>query len=343
MRRCPLSARVVALALAGTLTLSGCGPALSALPRPGGSVSGPSYELTAEFADALNLPDGAHVRVDGVDVGRVAHISTTNFIARVQLRLPTKVVLTDQATAELRLTTPLGEGFIAIDPGHGARTLHAGDVIPAAATSTAASVEDMLAAASVLITGGGLAQLRTIVVELNKVISGHAGDTPSLLRSLNDALGALNARTADIDRALGALDSLSATLAKRRETIRAALADTAPAAKLLADQTDRFADLLARVAALGKAGDKVVRASRADLVSTLKSAEPVLDALISIQNQVGPTLQQLIRFGKFLDESVPADYLTGDALFNSRSIGLGVNPDTAPDLSLRQVWQERRR
>jgi phospholipid/cholesterol/gamma-HCH transport system substrate-binding protein len=302
-------------------------------------VAGPSYALTAEFADALNLPDGAHVRVAGVDLGRVTSVSTRNFVARVQLRLPTKVVLTDRATAELRLTTPLGEGFLDIDPGNGTRTLHDGDVIPEAATSTAASVEDMLAAASVLITGGGLAQLRTIVVELNKVISGRAGDTPSLLRSLNDTLGALNARTADIDRALAALGSLSTTLAQRRETIRAALADTAPAAKLLADQTDKFADLLARVAALGKAGDKVVRASRQDLVNTLKSAEPVLDALISIQNQVGPTLQQLIAFGKFIDRAVPADYLAGDAMFSNRSVGLGLTPDTAPDLSLRQMWQ----
>jgi phospholipid/cholesterol/gamma-HCH transport system substrate-binding protein len=330
------------LGLTAALTLGACGPALTDMPRPGGSVSGPSYQIAVEFADALNLPDGAHVRVDGVDVGRVARISTTNFVARVQVRLPIKVALTDQATAELRLTTPLGEGFIAIDPGHGTRTLQAGDVIHPASTSTAASVEDMLAAASVLLTGGGLAQLRTIVVELNKVISGNAGDTPSLLRSLNDALGALNARTADIDRALGALDSLSATLVKRRETIRAALADTVPAAKLLADQTDKFTDLLVRVAALGKAGDKVVRATRKDLVATLKSAEPVLDALISIEKQVGPTLQQLIRFGKFLDESVPGDYLTGDVVFDNNSVGFGTSLSTGPDLSLRQMWQGRR-
>jgi phospholipid/cholesterol/gamma-HCH transport system substrate-binding protein len=333
--------RVVVVALTAALTVSACGPALTDMPRPGGSVSGPSYQITAEFADALNLPDGAHVRVDGVEVGRVTHISTTNFLARVAVRLPNKVVLTDQATAELRLTTPLGEGFIAIDPGHGARSLHAGDVIPAAATSTAASVEDMLSAASVLLTGGGLAQLRTIVVELNKVISGKSGNTPSLLRTLNDALGALNARTADIDRTLAALDSLSATLAKRRDTIRAALTDIVPAATLLADQTDKFADLLVRVAALGKAGDKVVRATRKDLVSTLKSAEPVLDALISISKQVGPTLAQLIKFGKFLDSAVPGDYLTGDGEFDNNSIGVGTG-DVAPDFSLRQMWQGRR-
>jgi len=72
--------RVAALGLV-LATMAGCGPTIFDLPRPGGSVASPSYEVTARFADALNLPDGAHVRVGGVDVGRVEKISTHNFVA----------------------------------------------------------------------------------------------------------------------------------------------------------------------------------------------------------------------------------------------------------------------
>jgi hypothetical protein len=50
----------------------------------------------------------------------------------------------------------------------------------------------------------------------------------------------------------------------------------------------------------------------------------------------------LIKFGKFLDSAVPGDYLTGDAEFNNNSIGFGTGPDVGPDLSLRQMWQDRR-
>ena len=40
--------------------------------------------------------------------------------------------------------------------------------------------------------------------------------------------------------------------------------------------------------------------------------QPVLDALISISDRVSPTLKQLVRFGEFLDDATPGDYLTGD-------------------------------
>jgi phospholipid/cholesterol/gamma-HCH transport system substrate-binding protein len=333
--------QVMAAGVAVT-TLAGCGPTIFSLPRPGGSVAGPSYEITARFTDALNLPDGAHVRVGGVEVGRVEKISTRDYLADVLMRIPRKVVLTDQATAQLRLTTPLGEGFVDIDPGKGTKQLGAGAVIEPAATNTAATVEDMLAAASVLITGGGLGQLRTIAVELNKVIDGKHGDPRVLLKSLNDTLSAFNSRTADIDKTLAALDSLSGTLVNRQGTLNAALRDTAPAAKLLAEQTDKFSQLLARVVALGKVGDRIVKATRDDMVAALKSAQPVLDALISVSTDIGPTLSELVAFGKFFDRATPGDYLSGDVQISPSSVGAGTTASPGPDLSLHQMMRGRR-
>ncbi len=323
-------------------TVSGCGPTLADLPRPGGSVSGSTYQVTALFNDALNLPDGAKVRIAGAEVGRVTKIETENYLARVEMKIPTKVVLTDAATAELRLTTPLGEGFIDIVPGKGKKTLTDGAMLGTEVTSTAASVEDMLAAASVFITGGGLGQIRTIAVELQKVIDGPKGNPAKLLRSLNDTLSTLNDRTGDIDTILDGLDTLARTLVDRRATLRAALTDIAPAAKLLADQTDKFSELLTKVADLGRVGDRVVKATRANLISMLKSAQPVLDALISIEDDVGPTLRQLVKFGKFFDDAVPSDYLTGDVEVTEGSFSADPTEKRAPDLTLRQMMGGRR-
>ncbi|MGQ0464578.1 MAG: MCE family protein [Sporichthyaceae bacterium] len=307
----------------GVLTvglLSGCGPTLYDLPRPGGGVDGSTYKVVALFDDALNLPDGARVRVAGAEVGKVEKIDAKNFIARVTMRLQRRVVLTDLATAELRLTTPLGEGYIVLDPGKGTRNLTDGAELPKSNTNTAASVEDMLAAASVLLSGGGLGQIKTIAVELQKVLDGPKGNPAKLLQSLNETLSVFNERTGDIDKTLDALDTLSRTLVDRRATLRAALSDISPAVKLLADQTDQFSELLARVADLGRVSDRIVRATREDLISTLKSAQPVLDALISIEKSVGPTLAQLVKFGKFLDDATPGDYLTGDAEFTAETV-----------------------
>ncbi len=310
-------AALVAGALLGT---TGCSVTLSDLPQPGGSVAGPSYEISAVFADVLNLPAGARVRVDGVDVGRVTDIETSDFLAQVTMRLPTAVELTDRATAELRTTTPLGEGFIELDPGTGRTTLADGATLPLAATRTTAGVEDTLTAASLLLTGGGLGQLRTVITELNQALDTKRGDTGRLLRSLNAVLGSFNERSADIDRTLNALDGLSGTLVARRGTVLAALRDTAPAAQLLADSTDRLTELLVRLENLARVSDRVVRRTRADVVATLREIEPVLDALLSISEDLAPTLRQLVRFGVFLDDATPGDYLTGDLELSDSSV-----------------------
>jgi phospholipid/cholesterol/gamma-HCH transport system substrate-binding protein len=355
--------RTAAVALAGALVLGGCsGPTIADLPLPGGGVSGRTYTISALFADVLGLPDGAHVRVDGADVGRVERIETRGYNALVTMRLVREVALTDGATAELRLTTPLGEGFIALDPGQGAMHLPDNSVLSLRSTSRVASVEDMLSAVSVLLSGGGLAQLRTVVTELNTAIEGRSAETKSLLRSLGKFFQVLNGRTAEIDRTLDALATVSDTLVKRRATLQAALEDAAPAAKLLAEQTDRFAELLDRLAELGRTGDRVIVKTRRDLLAILRDVEPVLDALISIEGKIGPTLKDLVRFNTFFDEAVPADYLTGDVnLANVSAVPdsptrRGAGPakrrtspaaaergaaDPAPDMSLRGALQRR--
>lgn len=319
-----LAVRMAGALLGAALVASvpaGCSVTLSDLPQPGGGVDGPSYRITAMFADVLTLPAGARVRVDGVDVGRVTDITTVDFLALVTMRLPTRVVLTDRATAELRTTTPLGEGFIALDPGRGRTALADGAVLPLEATRTTARVEDTLTAASLLLTGGGLGQLKTVITELNQALDTERGDTGRLLRSLNSVLDSFNRRSGDIDRTLNALDGLSGTLAGRRDTLLAALRDTAPAAELLADSTGRLTELLERLEELARVSDRVVRRTRADLIATLRQLEPVLDALISISDDVAPTLRQLVRFGVFLDDATPGDYLTGDLELSDSSFG----------------------
>ncbi len=334
----PLGARIAAALLGSVLGagLAGCGATLEDLPQPGGGVESPNYEITAVFADVLNLPEGARVRVDGVDVGRVTAIDTEDFLAQVRMRIPVRIALTDKATAELRITTPLGEGFVELDPGQGTTTLADGATLPLTSTSTTAGVEDMLSAASLLLSGGGLGQLKTVITELNQALDSKRGDTGRLLRSLNSVLDSFNQRSDDIDRTLDALDGLSGTLATRRDTLLAALKDTAPAAQLLADNTHKLTELLVKLQGFATVADRVVRQTREDLVATLREIQPVLDALMSISDDVAPTLRQLVRFGAFLDAATPGDYLTGDVEVSDSSLGA---PATDRQKSSRQGGQ----
>lgn len=289
-------------ALSGIL-LAGCGMSAADLPLPAPGV-GASYPLTAVFRDALNLPEGAHVKLDGDDVGRVTDITPVNFTARVAMRIRADVPLPRGTAAELRQATPLGEVFVALHPPAGpapAAKLKPGDTINPPDTATSVSIEDLLAALSSLINGGGLAQVQTIVGELNVALGdGRADQASHLVGQLNSTLGTLNARTQDIDRLLTSTRTLTETLHRRSPTIDAALSDFTPAIAVLADQTDRLTKALTSVAALGDTTDHVIDRSGGDIRSLARDAGPVLDGFNATRDTLAPSLRNLVEFGRVL-------------------------------------------
>ena len=133
----------IAVSLLTLVGVSGC--SAYDLPLPGGAGTGDdSYTVTAEFADVLDLVPQSSVKVNQVTVGSVEDIQVTGWTATVHLRLPRDVVLPDNATAELKQTSLLGEKYVALaaptDVAPQGR-LGQGDRIPLARTSRNPEVE----------------------------------------------------------------------------------------------------------------------------------------------------------------------------------------------------------
>jgi virulence factor Mce-like protein len=317
--------RLAAL-LAGLVTaLSGCAVSAVDIPLPSGGVDGPSYRLNAVFADALNLPEGAHVKLDGDDVGRVQDIRAVDYTARVSMAVRRDVTLPRGTTAELRQATPLGEVFVALHPpgqpgqpaSPSAPPLRDGDTIALPDTEAAASVEDLLASLSMLVNGGGLAQLQTIVHELNAATTGRADQIAHLLGQTNQTLGTLNARTADIDRVLAASQRLTDTLVRRRGTVDAAFSDLTPAIRVLADQTDRFTRALNTARKLSDTGDDLIDDTGPDIRGLARDLGPVLDGFARIGPDLAPSLRTIVSLGRTAESVGKGESFAGDA-----SVGL---------------------
>jgi phospholipid/cholesterol/gamma-HCH transport system substrate-binding protein len=307
-------ARVVATVAAGTLLLSGCEfDGAYDLPLPGSPVDEDhSYEVTAEFADILNVVPRSPVMVDDVVVGEVIEVDRAGWHAQVTLRVRDDVELPDNAIADIRQVSLLGEKYIALEaPEEGAseRQLGDGDEIPLSATGRNPEVEEVLGALSFLLSGGGVAQLGTIVEELNNVLSGREERLRSLLGSLEDVVGTLDAQKGDIIRALEAMNNLTATLNAEKETITQALDATAPAIKVLADQEAELVDMLGALDRLGVVGTRVIRASKKDLIKTLEHLRPVVSKLSAAGDELAPGLNLLVSF-PFPDEA--SDVVKGD-------------------------------
>ena len=284
-------------ALLAMATLSGCG--VDGIRLPGAPPHGPSYVVEAEFADVLDLVPQAAVRVNDVAVGSVEKIRLTGWRARVRMRIERGVRLPANAGAELRQSSLLGEKFVSLTPPVGepaAGSLADGALIPLARTARTAEVEEVLAAFGLLLNNGGLAQLRTINVELGRALAGRSSSVRDLLGQLNTLLGGLDAQKADITRAIDALDALSGKLAGQRRTIGSALDALGPGLRVLADQREQLTAALTALSRLSTVGTDVIERSRDETLANLSALKPILTQLVRAGDDLPKALNFMLAF-----------------------------------------------
>ncbi len=298
----------ITCALSGAVVLSGCS-ALNAENIPTRSGIEDGYSVTVFFPDALNLADGAVVKIDGAKVGKVEDVSTENFQAKVELVIDGATRLPTGTTFRLRPTTALGELFVDVLRGDSKDMIKSGAVIPAEETRSAPTVEDALAAASLLINGGSLSQIKTIVNEVNESLDGRTGTVKDFLHGANRLLASLNDGRADLDGLLRSLAETSRLLNQREDDINEALAIAGPAAQVLARNTDDVTALLKRIEAMSATVDGLVNSTRTDLTRTLNELVPVTNALNGSKAQAKAALLKVIELTPKLDKAVPTDYL----------------------------------
>jgi phospholipid/cholesterol/gamma-HCH transport system substrate-binding protein len=288
--KCLLAAATVAATAACSV------PTIAELPLPGGAAGGPSYHVTIEFADVLDLVPHSSVKVNDVAVGEVEKISLSGWVAQVRVRIGNGTHLPDNAVAAVRQTSLLGEKFISLAAPTGEEptgTLGEGDVIPLSRTKRAAEVEEVLAAFGALLNGGSLTNLQTITHELSKALAGNENTARDLLTQVDTFLAGLDASKAQIAATIDALDRLLDKANAQREVIGQALDEFGPGLAVLADQRQELTDALVALDKLGAVGTHVIEASRDDLLSILASLQPTLDELTKAGDSLPKSLDSL--------------------------------------------------
>jgi phospholipid/cholesterol/gamma-HCH transport system substrate-binding protein len=317
-----------ALAVAGALVLSGCEfEGAYDLPLPGSPVDeDEAYQVTAEFADVLNVVPRSTVMVDDVTVGEVIEVDRIGWHARVTMLVREDVELPDNAIADIRQVSLLGEKYVALEEPVGEEPvgrLGDGDDIPLSSTGRNPEVEEVLGALSFLLNGGGVGQLGTITEELNNVMSGRTARVRHLLGSLESVIGTLDQQKTQIIAAMESMNDLTATLNAERETIGDALDVMGPAVSVLADQHQELVQMLGALRRLGKVGARVIGASKEDLIDSLTHLRPILTRLNETGKSLAPGLDMMISF-PFPQEA--ANVVKGD--YANASIRAGINLET---------------
>ena len=305
-----------AAALACAAVLSGCQfTGFGGLPLPftAGTGSG-SYTITVMMSQVGNLPVNAEVMVSDITVGTVTAIQFDHWHAKLTISLPRNVRLPANATATIGQKSLFGAEYVALGPPAGTRPtgqLRGGDVIPLSRTSTYPSTEDVLAALSTVLNGGGLNQLSTITTELNNALRGHQQQARQLLQNLSTLMSGLNVQRVAIVRSLQGLDALSAQLRARDKTLARAI-DSIPAGLAVLNQNEKnLTAALAAVSNLSTVADRVVNETQQNLLANLRALQPALRRLADSGQNLVTSIPLLATFpfpAKAVNNSVRGDY-----------------------------------
>ncbi|MFI9813249.1 MCE family protein [Saccharothrix variisporea] len=322
--------------VAGALLLTGCGSGgfdgVYNMPLPGGADLGDRpYAVKVQFKDVLDLVPQAGVKVNDVPVGRVDRIdlAADGWTAEVTVLVNGDVKLPANAIAKLRQSALLGEKYVELaKPAQGREegTLADGATIPVERTNRNPEVEEVFGALSMLLNGGGIAQLQNISKELSAALEGNEPEVKSLLTNLNTLVGELDGHKTEITRALDGVNRLAGTLSAQRDQIGGVLEGLEPGLKVLSEQRTQLVTLLQSLDSLADVAVDTIDKSKADVVADLKALEPTLQKLVEAGTNLPNAFELLLTY-PFPDSAM--DGIKGDYtnLYADLDLNLGTIVD----------------
>lgn len=310
---------------------TGCGSGgfsgLYNAPLPGGAdVGDRPYRVHAEFADVLDLVPQAAVKVNDVPVGRIERVglSDDNSTAMVTMLVNGNVRLPETASAKLRQSSLMGEKFVELSaPSQEAKHASASDVggtlrdgsrIPLERTNRNPQVEEVLGALSMLLNGGGVAQLQVIVKELNSALSGNEEELRGLLHRLNDVVGRLEGQKENITRAIDGLNRLSVSVRAQTDSVEVALNDLGPGIQVIEEQRGQLVEMLRSMDELSEVSVNTIERSKQNLVADLEALGPTLEKLAETGDDLPRAIGFLgtYPFPEYAMNALKGDYVNSD-------------------------------
>jgi phospholipid/cholesterol/gamma-HCH transport system substrate-binding protein len=297
-------------AVLAAMALSACDASVYSLPLPGGPDVGENpMTVKVEFADVLDLVPQSTVKVNDVSVGKVTDIDLEGYQALVTLQIRRDVELPGNAVAELRQTSLLGEKFVELSaPDEGAISdpLEDGETIPIERAGRNPEVEEVLGALSLLLNGGGVAQLKTITQELNLALEGREDSAKSVLRQLRVFTGQLDENKTDIVDAIESLNRLALEAEKQLPTIDKALDEVPSALDSIDRQRDDLVEMLSALDQLSSVAVDVIAKSKGATITSLERLNPVLTQLAASGDDFTNAFHVFLTY-PFVDEVVGRD------------------------------------
>lgn len=252
----------------------------------------------AEFTNVSGLKQSDFVRIAGVEVGRVKHISVRDDgLVVVEFSADDTVVLTQGSKALIRYENLVGDRYLELQQGAGGvARLNPGQTIPVDRTEPALDLDALIGGFRPLFRALDPVQVNALTGQLIRAFQGQGAAIGSFLAqtatltntladrdvlidqviaNLNTVLGSLGDQSRQFDKAVTALTEIVERLATRKSDISNSLAYSDAASGTIADLLRQVRPPFANAVAQSDRANSIVMADHDyfdDLLNTLPDA-----------------------------------------------------------------------
>lgn len=255
---------------------------------------GSEITYNAEFTNVSGLKNDDFVRIAGVEVGKVKHISIRpDTVVTVQFSTDKTVILTQGTRAVIRYDNVIGNRYLELLEGAGGtKRLSRDQTIPVDHTEPALDLDALI---------GGFRPLFRALDPLQ--VNALSGQLVQVLQGQSEVIGSFLTQTA----------ALTTTLANRDELIGQVVVNLNTVLGSLGDQSQQFDKALSSLAELVKR----LAASKTDLANSLAYSNAAAGSLADLLSQARPPFKNVVAQSERADNLVLADHDYFDDLLNT--------------------------
>lgn len=254
--------------------------------------------ITVQLANAANLVPNSEVKYDEVTVGSVRKIELKDWTATLTLGIEQGTQIPADVTATVGQKSLLGAEYLALaDPASAQPArgpfLQSGNLIGLGRTGRYPETEEVLSAASMLLNGGGLAQVRTITHELNAALTGRTQDVKSFMATVSSFTSRLDGQRDNIAQTLHQLDRLSLDVVHDRSKVENALVELPQGFRLLESEREQLVRTLHSIDDFGRVAHRVIGTTKVGLQQNLANLRPITQALAAHGRELADSFDAL--------------------------------------------------
>lgn len=257
-----------------------------------------SYTANAHTSGGIRAGD--EVRIAGVPVGKVINVRLNRTVVEITFEVKRSVVLGSQSTLDIKLLTPLGGHFVAVDPQGGLPLGH--NVIPPQRVRTPFEGSDMIQEVTPFLKEVNGQVIHDTFTELAFATNRYPNALRDILQSAHELTATLSKMNNDFHRGMDFVNHSSSALVSGRKQLVALLEQFALVGQRYTSKSVDIVEFFTLLAELTRITDRIMVFYNREIAPTVNGIDDIIDTLVAHPERVGQAADGL---GQILNIVVP--------------------------------------